>query len=194
MTLTFATAPQIRQRIEGGAPVDVLIAPPTLLDELARAGMLTGVSTGERSERVSLGRVGVGVAVRPGAPVPDVSSAEAVKRALLAADSVVFNRASTGLHLEGVLKHLGIDAPVNAKSTRYPDGASVLEHLLRGSGREVGFGAITEINLLQGRGLVFVGPLPAALQNHTAYSAVAVRGAAAPTRAGFAAAGIEPLP
>jgi molybdate transport system substrate-binding protein len=47
-------------------------------------------------ERVELGRVGVGVAVRAGAPVPDISNTEALKRAILAADSIVYNRASTG--------------------------------------------------------------------------------------------------
>ncbi len=200
--LSFATAPQIRERVAAGTVVDVLIAPPAVLDELARNGKLAG-------ERASLGRVGLGVAVRADAPVPDIASAEAVKRALLDADSLAFNRASTGLYFEGLVAKLGIAAQVQGKTTRYPDGASVMEHVLKGSGREIGIGAISEIMLYRDKGLRFVGPLPASLQNYTVYqvSAMAVGGGpsanaeallkhlrGAPTAAQFAAAGIEPAP
>ena len=100
-----------------------------------------------------------------------VLSAGAVERTLQEADSVVFNRASTGLHVETLLKRLGLDA--QAKSTRYPDGAMVMAHVLRGQGREVGLGATTQILLLRDQGLQFVGPLPADLQNFTVYRAAA---------------------
>ena len=206
VTLTFATAPQIRQRIEAGAAFDVVIAPPAVLDALEKASKIVA----DRSQRVTLGRVGVGVAVRPGAPLPDISTAESLKREVLAADSLVFNRASTGLHFETVLKKLGVEEPALAKATRYADGASVMEHVLRGGGRELGFGAITEILLLRDKGLQLVGPLPPELQNLTAYVASPTTAApsAAPdaarallqhlgspaTRVGYAAAGIGQVP
>ena len=60
---------------------------------------------------------------------------------------------------------------VKGKTTRYPDGAAVLEHVVAGKGREIGFAAMTEILLYQGKGLSLVGPLPAAVQNYTAYRA-----------------------
>lgn len=162
--VTFNTAPALRQRMQGAAAFDVVIAPPAVLADFAKAGQLA-------EARANLGRVGSGVAVREGAPVPDISNAEAFKRALLAADSVVFNRASTGLYLENLVKRLEIEPQVQAKAVRYADGAAVLEHIIHGQGREIGVGAITEILLYQGKGLRLVGPLPAELQNYTSYAA-----------------------
>ena len=94
-----------------------------------------------------------GVAVRSGAALPDISNAEAVKRAVLKAESLVFNRASTGHYFEAVLNKMGLHAQALPNSTRYADGASVMEHVLHGQGRGIGFGAITEIVLLRDKGL-----------------------------------------
>jgi molybdate transport system substrate-binding protein len=168
VALSFASAPQIRERIGAGAAAfDVVIAPPAVLDDLESGARIAP----DRTQRVTIGRVGIGLAVRPGAPRPDISNADAFKRTLQEADSVVFNRASTGLYVETLLKRLGLD--VQAKSTRYPDGAMVMAHVLRGQGREVGRGATTEILLLRDQGLQFVGPLPPDLQNFTVYRATA---------------------
>src|SRR5207249_11911307 len=112
--ITFNTAPEIRKRIAGGDAFDVVIAPPAALDEFAGAGKVTG-------DRVNLGRVGLGVAVRPGAAVPDISSGEALKRSVLAAESIVFNRASSGIYFENLLKKMEIYGEVQAKTTRYAD-------------------------------------------------------------------------
>ncbi len=174
VALSYATAPQIRQRIEAGAGFDVVIAPPAVLDELERAGKLSV----DRAQRVVIGRVGLGMAVRRGAPLPDLGDTDAVRRELLAADSLVFNHASTGLHFETMLKTLGIDAAVLAKTTRYADGASVMAHVLKGSGRELGIGAITEIVLLREQGLQLAGPLPPPMQNFTTCVAAAMPGPA----------------
>src|SRR5262245_15312047 len=99
--ITFNTAPEIRKRVTAGEAFDVVIAPPAALDEFAGAGKLA-------SDRVSLGRVGVGVVVRSGAESPDISSTDAIKRSMLQADSIVFNRASTGIYLENLFKKLGL--------------------------------------------------------------------------------------
>ncbi|MDB5889384.1 MAG: transporter substrate-binding protein [Polaromonas sp.] len=169
-TIVFNTAPQLRQRMLGAAAFDVVIAPPALIAEFAAASKLA-------ETRANVGRVGMGVAVRDGAPKPDISTADTLKRAVLEADSLVFNRASTGLYLEGLLKRWDVWSQVEAKSSRYPDGASVMEHVIKGEGkgaaptREIGFGAITEILLYQGKGLGFVGPVPAEVQNYTSYTA-----------------------
>ena len=203
--LGFATAPQIRERAKPGAgEFDVVIAPPGVLDELETAAKIDA----DRTQRVGVGRVGIGVAVRPGAAAPDISTVEAFRRAMVDAQSLVFNRASTGLYVETLLRRLNVD--VQGRVTRYPDGASVMTHVLRGEGgREIGLGAVTEILLVRDKGLQFVGPLPAELQNYTSYVAAAAPGrpadvaeaarallrhlASAPVQAGFAAAGIEPL-
>jgi molybdate transport system substrate-binding protein len=79
-----------------------VVAPHAALDELAKSGTVDG------NARVSLGRVGVGVVIRDGAPKPDVSTTDALKRAVLDADSVVYNRASSRLFVEGLLHRLGL--------------------------------------------------------------------------------------
>jgi molybdate transport system substrate-binding protein len=195
--ITFATTPERRKRIAAGEIFDVVIVPPDVIEEFAKAGKID-------AERTYVGRAGLGVAVRPGAPLPDISSADAIRRAVLEADSIVFNRASTGLYFERLLKKMGVYEQVEGKAARYGDGAGVMEHLLKGKGREIGFGAITEILVYKDKGLRLVGPLPAEIQNYTSYEAVAMSGGtskesamafmrflAGPGKAQFTAAGID---
>jgi molybdate transport system substrate-binding protein len=198
VTITFNTAPEIRKRIAEGEIQDVVIAPPAAIEEFSKAGRVT-------QDRVDVGRVGMGAAVRPGAPVPDISSADALKKSILDADSIVFNRASTGQYFEGLLKKMGIYEQVEKKTTRYPDGNAVMEHVLKGKGTEIGFGPITEILLHRDHGLRLVGPLPAEAQNYTRYTAGVMSGAPSAdaardlvrylgtpaAKAAFSAAGIE---
>jgi molybdate transport system substrate-binding protein len=161
--ITYATAPQIAMRIAAGEQFDVVIAPTAVLDGLLQNRKI--------EERQAVGRVGVGVEVRAGAPMPDISSVEALKRSLLAAESVVFNRASTGAYLETLFRRLGISEEIENKTTRYDDGTAVHAHVLAGRGREIGFGAIPDILLHRSEGLQLVGPLPREVQNYTSYAA-----------------------
>lgn len=196
--ITFNTTPQIRKRIDAGEKFDVVIAPPAAMDAFAKAGKIS-------EERVGVGRVGMGVAVRPGAPVPDISSAEALRRSVLEAETLVFNRASSGLYFEGLLKKMGVYEQIEGKTTRYADAGAVMEHVLKGKGREIGFGPVTEILMYREKGLRLVGPLPAEVQNYTSYAAAVATGSpngvtaqdlvrylGSPSgKALFAAAGIE---
>ena len=168
--ITFNTAPQIAKRIAAGDVFDVVISPPAAIEQFAKAGKVGA------ADRVNVGKVGLGVAVRPGTSVPDISSVDAVKRAVTEADSLTFNRASTGIYFENLLKKWGIYEQVEPKTTRYADGASVMEHALKGKGREIAFGAITEILLYKEKGLHYVGPLPAEVQNYTSYIATPMTG------------------
>jgi molybdate transport system substrate-binding protein len=170
VAVTFNTAPQIRERIEKkGEKFDVVIVPPAVMDAFAEAGRV-------EAERVMLGRVGQGIAVRPDAPVPDISSVEALKRAMLEAESVVFNRATGGQYIESMLRKIGVYAEIEKKTTRYASAAQVMNHLLKGKGGEIGFAPMTEIMLYKPKGLVFVGPLPAEVQQHNTYVASPMRG------------------
>jgi len=170
--ITFNTAPQVRERVEKkGEKFDLLIVPPAVMDAFAQAGRV-------ESDRVMLGRVGQGIAVRPDAPVPDISSVEAMKRALLDAESVVFNRATGGQYIESMLRKIGVYDAIERKTTRYASAGEVMNHLLKGKGREVGFAPMTEIMLYKDKGLRFVGPLPAEVQQYNAYVASPMRGAA----------------
>ena len=163
--ITYNTTPAILKRLGAGDTFDVVIAPPAAVKNIAAAGRV-----GEGG--VDVGRVGSGVAVRPGAPVPDIASADAIKRAALEAESIVFNRASTGIYIENMFKKMGVYDQIESKTVRYPDAGAVMKHLLEGKGREVGFGPITEILLYKDKGLRYIGPLPAEIQNYTSYTAV----------------------
>lgn len=172
VTVNFNTAPQIRERIEKkGDRFDVVIVPPAVMDAFAEAGRV-------EPERVMLGRVGQGIAVRPGAPVPDIATVDALKRAMLEAESVVFNRATGGQYIESMLRKIGVYEQIEKKTTRYASAAQVMDHLLKGKGGEVGFAPMTEIMLYREKGLRFVGPLPPEVQQYNAYVASPMRGAA----------------
>ena len=162
--ITFATTPEIRRLVGAGATPDVVIAPPAALDELARSGKIDGTA------RVSLGRVGIGIVVRDGAPRPDVSTTDALKRAVLEADAVVYNQASSGLYVEGLLQRLGLAEQIRTKTKRYT-GTDMIEPLIHGKGNEIGFLPLVQILNFRGRGLQLAGPLPADIQNYTTYAA-----------------------
>lgn len=84
---------------------------------------------------------------------------------------MVYNQASTGIYLEKLFDRLGIGEQVKAKTTRYPDAAAVLGHISKGKTNEIGLGATTVIFEAESKGLKFVGPLPAEIQNYTTYAA-----------------------
>jgi molybdate transport system substrate-binding protein len=199
LTIYFNTAPQIAARLAAGETYDILIAPPEAIDKAAKDGKAVSAT------RVPVGRVGAGIVVRNGASVPDIASVDALKQALLAADSVVYNTASTGIYLDKLFDKMGILAQLKPKTTRYPDGAAVMEHVSKGKGNEIGFGAITEIKASEPKGVKLVGPLPADVQNYTSYEAVMMTSTTAPDavkavleriatpagRAAFASGGVE---
>ena len=199
LRIQYNTAPQIARRLAAGEVYDILISPPAALAQAAKDGKV------QADSRVPVGRVGGGIIVRADAAAPDVATVETFKQALLAADSVVYNTASTGLYLDKLFGEMGILEQLKPKSTRYPDGASVMEHVIKGKGREIGFGAITEIRMYEDKGLKLIGPLPAAVQNYTSYEAALMTGAPAAdaalavlrqlatpaARAAFVAGGVE---
>ena len=169
VSLTFETAPRLVQSIAGGEVADVIIAPPKVMDELV------GMGKANADGRLQVGRVGVGVVVRVGAPVPDVSNTEALKRALFAADSVTHTRASSGIYVAQLLERLGIAAAIRTKTTSYLNAQETFTHLLNGKGRDIGFGGVTEIKRWHDKGLRLVAPLPADIQNYTTYLAALSR-------------------
>jgi molybdate transport system substrate-binding protein len=199
LAIRFNTAPQIAKRVAAGERFDIVIAPIPVIEQAVKDGKAIAGSS------VSLGRVGIGVVVRRDTAAPDISSSDALKRDLVEADTVVYNLASTGLYLENKFAEMGLIDQIKAKTIRYADGAGVVEHVIRGKGNEIGFAAITEIKLFEGKGIRFVGPLPSSMQNFTTYAAVLMSDAIAPdaarrvlkdmaasaTKATFVAAGIE---
>ena len=165
VTLTFETAPALAARLAGGEVADVVIAPPQVMDELISAGRVNP------EDRAQLGRVGVGVVVREGAALPDLSCTEALKRSLIASDAIIHTRASSGIYVAQLLERLELATAVRTKTTSYHDAQGACTRLANGTGTEIGFGGITEIRRWANRGLKLVGPLPPDIQNYTTYAA-----------------------
>jgi len=163
--VSFATAPAISKRIASGELFDIAITPQQVIEELAAQEKIASDNS------VTLGRIGVGVMIRTGAPLPNIATVAALKTALIGADSLVFNQASTGLYLENLFDQLGIAEQVKNKTSRYPDFSAVLTHVSGGQSNEIGFGATTVIIENAGKDVRFVGPLPTEVQNYTTYAA-----------------------
>jgi len=159
------TVGALTKRIEGGEAFDLAVLTPAAVNDLSTKGKFVAGS------RTNLGRVGVGVVVKEGAPKPDISSVDAFKKTLLAAKSVAYidpaAGGSSGIYVAGLLDKLGIAADVKPKAKLIPGGA-VAEHIARGEA-EIGIHQISEI--LPVKGITLVGPLPADIQNYTVYAA-----------------------
>jgi molybdate transport system substrate-binding protein len=178
--ISFATAPELRQRISGDEKADLLIAPPAVIDDLAKVGKIAS------EKHVTLGRVGVGVAVRRGVPVPKIGTTDQLVQSIRDAEAIALNVASTGLYVEKLFERLGLAETIKGKASRFPTGAAAMEHVLQSTGVTIGFGATTEIRRFGAQGLVFVGPLPDDIQNYTTYLATPL-GEATPELTGFIA-------
>lgn len=171
---SFATAGVLRQRIAAGEAADLIIVPAEQLEPLARAGAI------DPATRRDLGVVAIGVAVRQGATVPDISTPDAFKRALLAAKSVTYTdpaKGTSGKHFdEQVLTALGIRDAVRAKAV-LGEGGYIAEKVARGE-VEMAVHQMTEI--LPVKGVTVVGPLPRELQKLTVYSGAVAKSARNP--------------
>ena len=104
VSIQFNTAPQIAKRMADGYVADVLIAPPGGLKQYADQGKVA------KDGHTVLGKVGAGVTIRPDAPVPDIKTTDALKASVLAADSLVYNTASTGIYLENLFNRLASES------------------------------------------------------------------------------------
>jgi molybdate transport system substrate-binding protein len=175
--VTFGTGPELTKRLASGAAADVLIAPAGVMQSAVKSGK---VVTDTQAE---VARIGVGIVVRKGVSPPSVTTLGALKEALLRADSVVYNEASTGQYLEKLFERIGILDDLKPKTTRYVSAAQVLEHVIRGNRNEIGFGPITEIRDYEAKGLTFVAPLPSDVQHFTTYLAAVMNDARAPDAA-----------
>jgi molybdate transport system substrate-binding protein len=188
----------IPSRLQRGEPADVVILAAQALEDLIKQGKVVAGS------RVDLVRSSIGMAVRKGAPKPDISSVDALKRALLAAKSIAYSASASGIYLSTELfPRLGIADQIASKSKRI-ESERVGNVVARGEA-EIGFQQISE--LLPVSGIDYVGPLPPDAQRVTVFSAGVATGArdpqaaralieflAAPARAAvIKKSGLEPL-
>lgn len=157
-----ATPEAIPNRLQRGEPADVLIMVGDALDELIKQGKVVADS------RVELARSNIGMAVRAGAPKPDISTVDALKRTLLAAKSIAYSDSASGVYLSTVLfQRLGIADQIKGKSRMIP--AEPVGAVVARGDAEIGFQQISE--LLPVQGIDLVGPLPPEVQKVTVFSA-----------------------
>jgi molybdate transport system substrate-binding protein len=152
----------IPMRLERGEPADVLILVGYALGDLIKQGKVLPDS------RVDLVNSKIGVAVKAGAPKPDISSADAIKRALLAAKTIAYSDSASGVYVSTeMFDKLGITAEMKDKARKIP-ATPVAEIVARGEA-EIGMQQISELKPIPG--IDIVGPLPDSLQKVTVFSA-----------------------
>jgi molybdate transport system substrate-binding protein len=156
IVIQYGPGAALRRQIEAGEAFDLAIIASERVDDLIKQGKIAG------DTRMDIVRVGIGVAVREGAPKPDISSVDAFKRMLLSVKSFTYApEGATGEHLAKVLDRLGIAEQVKAKAK--PNAPGRESEVLAAGEVELAIGA-TPL-LLSAKGVQFVGLLPAELQN-----------------------------
>jgi len=156
------TVNAIPVRLDRGEPADVLIMVGYALDDLAKNGKVIADS------RVELVKSGIGIAVKAGAPHPDISSAETIKRVLLAAKSIAYSDSASGVYVStAMFQKLGIAEEMKNKARKIP--ATPVGEIVAHGDAEIGFQQISELKPVQG--IDIVGPLPEELQQLTVFSA-----------------------
>jgi molybdate transport system substrate-binding protein len=165
------TVNAIPVRLERGEPADVLIMVGYALGDLVKNGKVVADS------RVDLVRSLIGVAVKTGAPKPDISSPDALKRALLAAKSVAYSDSASGVYVSTeMFAKLGIADEMKDKARKIP--ATPVGEIVAHGDAEIGFQQFSELKPVQG--IDIVGPLPNELQKVTVFSAGIATGSKEP--------------
>jgi molybdate transport system substrate-binding protein len=164
VTIEAPRGAELTRILASDEPADIVLGAKTAVDQAVKEGKVDGTP-------VQLGRTGIGVMVRRGVPHPKVATAADIKQAVLAADAVAFNTAPSGQQLQKIFDQMGISEQIKGKSTRPSNGAQTMQHMIEGTGNEIGFGLSYEITPYLDKGLDFVAMLPDDLQTYTFYDA-----------------------
>jgi molybdate transport system substrate-binding protein len=157
----FAPTVGLLPRLRGGERADIVILTREGLDELAAEGNVVAASV------VDLARSYVGIAVRAGAPHPDIATEAAFSANLLAARSVAYSKiGASGIYFAGLIERLGIAAEINAKATI--TSGFTAERLVSGEA-DLAVQQISELKQVEG--IEVVGPIPLSLQTPAVFSA-----------------------
>jgi molybdate transport system substrate-binding protein len=175
----FGAVGAMKEALLAGEACDLMIVTDRMILELAEAGRLQGATMRP------LGRVRTGIAVRRGEPRPDVTTPEALRDALLAADAIYFpdpERATAGIHFANVMRELGIHDRLQPRFRTFPNGATAMRDMAAQSQpRLIGCTQVTEINYTDG--VELVGALPQRFELATLYSGAIATSAVLPALA-----------
>jgi molybdate transport system substrate-binding protein len=161
VTTVFTGTLDANKRLAAGESYDLLIMSGPSIDEHIKGGKVAAGS------RVDLAKSGVGVGVKAGAPKPDISTTEAVKKTLLAAKSIGYSTGPSGNYVIGLFQRMGIADEIKGKLKQTPTGVFVGSVIANGEA-EIGFQQVSELSHFAG--VDYVGPLPADIQQLTVFS------------------------
>jgi molybdate transport system substrate-binding protein len=163
LSTQFNSSKNIKAKIESGEPFDVAILTSDIIDDLIKQGK---IAAGTRAE---IARTGMGVGVRAGAPKPDVSTPEALKRTLLGAKSITFNPSgASATHVHDIFDHLGIADTVKSKLMLDAEPGRPQMNVADGKA-DIVITLIPEIKFF--KGVELAGPVPAELQSYISFGA-----------------------
>jgi molybdate transport system substrate-binding protein len=160
IVVTYGLAAVLRTSVLQGAPADVVILTSPTVDDLVKGGKVVAAT------KTDVARSGVGVAVKAGAPKPDISTAEALKRTIVAAKSIGYSReGASGVAFARAVERLGLSEQVAAK---YKDTGTKAGEMVAAGEIELAAAQIPELLAVPGADVV--GPLPPELQTTTIFS------------------------
>jgi molybdate transport system substrate-binding protein len=161
VTTVFTGTLDANKRLAAGETYDLLVMSSASIDEHIKGGKVVPGS------RVDVAKSGVAIAVRAGAPKPDIGTTEALKKALLAARSIGYSTGPSGDYVVALFQRMGIADEVKPKLRQTPTGVFVASIIASGEA-ELGFQQVSE--LIAAPGVDYVGPLPADIQHMTVFS------------------------
>ena len=190
----FGAVGAMREKLDAGAPADLVILTAALITQLEKEGKVL------RGSARAIGIVPTGIAVRVQDTKPAIGTIDAVRDAFLAADGIYvpdMAQSTAGVHVAKILDRMQIRSQVDQRLREFPNGNTAMAALAKATGHPIGCTQVTEI--LATPGVALVGPLPEAIGLSTTYTAaVCARSnapdlarrfiellAAAPERAGF---------
>jgi len=157
----FTGTVNVQKRLAAGETFDLIIMAAPAIDEQIKLGRAVPGS------RVDFAKSGTGVAVRKGAPRPDIATVDALRKTILSAKSIGYSTGPSGVYMLSVFERLGVADQVKGKLKQTPSGVFVGTLIASGE-TEIGFQQIPE--LVRFPGLDYVGPLPGELQRMTVFS------------------------
>jgi len=177
-----ATGNVVAVEVMGSTAINQLLASNDAADIIVgtTAAMDQAVNDGHALEKTYVARVGIGIIVREGAPIPDISTVDALRQAALDANGVIYNTAGSGQSVDRMFIGLGIGEQVTPKSARPGNAAQTMNRMMAGQGMEIGFGLLSEIRPYEGNGIELIGRLPEELQSYLTYEGIVLARSGAP--------------